>query len=295
MSKYKISICTIAKNQGCYLLEWLEFHKLVGIEHFYFYDNESSDDTKEILDFYTSMGEATYHFWHSDPKQSKYKQRKNIPHPHGRAIYHCLENYRNESDWIAFIDVDEFLFSPQKNNLQNVLEEYRDFPAILVNWLNFGSSGHLVKPKGLQIENYTKRAPVEEDQNKYVKVVCQPSKVKNRCTPHRCNPIKGFEVTEDKKPKKNSGNKSKKHSSKKLRIHHYITRSREEHLNKPRWKSEKGVLERFIELDRTCNQIEDLTIQRFASQLKKNIQKVNLKISSSKIQNFKKELSYFKD
>ena len=46
--KYFMSIACIIKNEGPYLREWLEYHKLIGVEHFYVYDNESSDNTKEL-------------------------------------------------------------------------------------------------------------------------------------------------------------------------------------------------------------------------------------------------------
>ena len=42
--KYKVSICAIFKNEAKYLREWIEFHKIVGVEHFYLYNNFSTDD-----------------------------------------------------------------------------------------------------------------------------------------------------------------------------------------------------------------------------------------------------------
>jgi hypothetical protein len=46
---HKLAVCAIAKNEGAYFKEWLEYHRLVGVEKFYIYDNESDDDTKEVL------------------------------------------------------------------------------------------------------------------------------------------------------------------------------------------------------------------------------------------------------
>ena len=37
--KHKVSICAIFKDEEEFLKEWLEFHLLVGIEHFYMYNN----------------------------------------------------------------------------------------------------------------------------------------------------------------------------------------------------------------------------------------------------------------
>lgn len=43
--KCNLSICAIMKDEGPYLVEWLEFHKLVGVEKFYLYDNSSNDNS----------------------------------------------------------------------------------------------------------------------------------------------------------------------------------------------------------------------------------------------------------
>ena len=47
-AKYNVSICAIFKNEALYLKEWIEFHRIVGIEHFYMYNNNSEDNFREI-------------------------------------------------------------------------------------------------------------------------------------------------------------------------------------------------------------------------------------------------------
>jgi len=42
MSAY-LSICAIFKDEAPYLPEWIEFHRLVGVERFFLYDNGSGD------------------------------------------------------------------------------------------------------------------------------------------------------------------------------------------------------------------------------------------------------------
>ena len=37
--KYTICICGIFRNEGKYLDEWIKFHLLIGVEHFYLYNN----------------------------------------------------------------------------------------------------------------------------------------------------------------------------------------------------------------------------------------------------------------
>ncbi len=54
--EYYLAVCAIAKNEGAYFEEWIEWHRKLGVEKFYIYDNESTDNTKEILAPYVESG-----------------------------------------------------------------------------------------------------------------------------------------------------------------------------------------------------------------------------------------------
>src|SRR3954467_5375423 len=45
----KIAVCAIFKDEAPYLLEWLAFHKLVGVDLFVLYDNGSSDGGGDVI------------------------------------------------------------------------------------------------------------------------------------------------------------------------------------------------------------------------------------------------------
>ena len=45
-----LSICAIYRDEAFYLREWLEFHRLVGVERFFLYHNLSIDDHLSVLD-----------------------------------------------------------------------------------------------------------------------------------------------------------------------------------------------------------------------------------------------------
>lgn len=257
--KCKLSICAIMRDEGCYLMEWLEFHKLLGVERFYLYNNNSVDNTTDIVIPYIQTGEVIFHDWPLHPGQ--------MP-----AYEHCLKHYGRESEWMAFIDLDEFLFAIEKNDIREVLEEFKDYPAVVVNWLCFGSSGHIKKPKGLQIENYTKRAPEHFESHKVVKSIIRPEKtLSSGGTPHEFTYSDGWAVTENKKPV--SGPRSATHSIKKLRFNHYKTRSKEDSDYKTKRGRATTLLPRKPELFKLFdrNDVEDLTIQRFLPQLKNAI------------------------
>ena len=44
--EHYLAVCAIAKNEGHYFKEWIEWHRSQGVERFYIYDNESTDGTR---------------------------------------------------------------------------------------------------------------------------------------------------------------------------------------------------------------------------------------------------------
>jgi len=77
---------------------------------------------------------------------------------------------RNESYWIAILDLDEFLYSPQKTDVRRILREHEDLSLVGVNWLVFGSSGLEKQPTSI-VQSFVKRA--QENPNKYIQLIEQ--------------------------------------------------------------------------------------------------------------------------
>lgn len=141
--RHELAIGAIFKNEARYLEEWLTFHHGVGVDHFYLYNNNSTDGFRELLQPWQRRGLVTLIEWPELGGQAS-------------AYSHCIRRFRNHARWIAFIDMDEFLFSPQSVDLRDVLRQYADVPAIFVYWVLFGSSGHVSRPAGNVIESYTR-------------------------------------------------------------------------------------------------------------------------------------------
>jgi len=144
--KYNLAVCAIMKNEGPYLKEWVEYHKMVGVEKFYLYDNESNDDTKKILSPYIKSGLIEYIF--------RPGQKQQIP-----AYKDCVEKHKFEARWIAFIDLDEYIIPVKHEKITQFLDGISDrVGEIIIDWAIYGSSGHETKPRGLVLENYVWRA-----------------------------------------------------------------------------------------------------------------------------------------
>jgi hypothetical protein len=209
-----LAICAVYKDEAPYLAEWIEFHRVVGVERFFLYDNASSDDHREVLHRHIQDGIVVLHDWPGPPLQ--------------RELFdHCLGTHGHEARWIAFIDVDEFLFSPTLRPLPEVLREYEQYPAVGVNWAAFGTSGHRTRPAGLVIENYLRRGPRSRGfTGRSIKNVVQPRSTVRCVNAHRFEYRHGLAVDENGYPI--HGGATKSVSFERLRLNHYYTKSEAE-------------------------------------------------------------------
>ena len=127
-SLYQLSLILIFKDEAPYLQEWLEYHLMLGVQHFYLYQNNSTDDYAVVLQPYIDQGLVTLIEWPDHPGQYS-------------AYYHWYQNYRHESYWASFIDIDEFLCPFKETSLVDMLRQYEKYPVVLVYWKLFGTSG----------------------------------------------------------------------------------------------------------------------------------------------------------
>ena len=179
--KYKLSLLCIIKNEE-YLEEFIIYHRLLGVEHFYIYDNESSFPVNERLKhYYYHKCCSIIHFPGSVKQMDAYN--------------HCIQHYGKETDWLLIIDGDEFVLPKKHNNLIDFINEYNDYSAVALNWINFGSGYHQFKQKGYLIENYTY---CQKEPDGHVKSFCRPCDVKKIYNPH-------FVILKDKNELKYKG------------------------------------------------------------------------------------------
>lgn len=174
-NKYELSICCIFRDDAKYLPEWIEFHKKQGVQHFYLYDNLSSDYPKKILKPY--YDDVTLIDW---PYESIGQEDWNVIQCN--SYMHCVKNCH--SKWIAFLDTDEFLFCPDKTNLRRFLRHYADNGSISAYWRMYGTSNISVPKKEHMIDHLVYRANDDNPAHKIMKTICQRKYVENIVNPH---------------------------------------------------------------------------------------------------------------
>ena len=259
-----LSIGAIAKDEAPYLPEWVEFHRLVGVERFYLYDNGGPVPIRETLKRQIAEGVVHVIDWPG-------------VNMHIQAYGHCVANYGKSSRWIAFIDIDEFLCPTKEDDLRVVLKEFEPYGALLVNWLMFGSGDHLEKPPGLQIESFLMRQPETTEKSKLIKTIVRPEYVCATLHTHCFGLRDGVNAVNEKCQVVPYGPRSVPNSVEKLRLNHYFTRSRAEFLEKTaRGRSDGTATLTVHELtatDALCT-VEDRTILRFVPRLKAALEEV---------------------
>lgn len=152
------------KNEAPYLDEWLAFCMLEGIEHVLLYDNNSTDNSREVLRPWIESGFVELFDWPIHWKSGSQT----------KAYLDALKRLRGRTRWAAFIDPDEYLFSPAGLSLPEIMRRYEGHAGVIVNWQCYGTSGHKRRPGGLTIESYTRRAKTEWARNRRVKSIVDP-------------------------------------------------------------------------------------------------------------------------
>lgn len=128
--KYRISIVGIFKNESRFLKEWIEYHLMIGVDHFYMYNNNSEDDFESVLKPYVEKGVVTLVEWKKNNAQME-------------AYQDFFERYGHETQWMVFLDLDEYIVPRYKSNLYEWIKDYERYPVILVYWKMFGTSGKI--------------------------------------------------------------------------------------------------------------------------------------------------------
>lgn len=216
--KYYLAVCAIAKNEGPYFKEWIEWHQKQGVEKFYIYDNESTDCTKEVLAPYIESGVVEYTYFPGYRKQLA-------------AYDDCMERFRFEARWIAFIDLDELIVPIKDRSIPEFLRKFEGAPAVEINWLIYGSGGAKEKVAGTMMERFKHHSHPTHYLNRHVKSVVDTRQVFNLIGCHEAARISGHAVD-------SHGNPIKKHFRERepqqdvIRINHYAVRSYEEFLEK---------------------------------------------------------------
>ncbi len=187
----KIGICAIIKDENDYLDEWIDYH-LKLVDHIYLYDNLSKEPVLE-------RERVSVKLWPDNEIGSQMRAYKDL---------------KTDCDYIAYIDIDEFIVCNNLKSLIESLKEKYEFEGLAISWRMYGSNPYFTERKCQT--DYVKYFP-----DKHIKSIINPNKIKYFPDPHFAI-IEGNYINEN--GKKVTGPFSN-HTSTKIYIKHIYTRS----------------------------------------------------------------------
>jgi len=148
--KTNLAIVTTVRDEKPFMDEWLLYHKMIGADHFFLYDDEPGLPLEAFCA--PHQGYVTVTPLHGLSKKLPGECRQN------QAYTHALNQFLGKYKWVAFIDVDEFIVLRQHENLEDFLLSLdKDTHAVSLCWRMFGHCGFYKDPKGLVTANLVRR------------------------------------------------------------------------------------------------------------------------------------------
>ena len=146
---HDIAFCAIIKDEARYLDEWLAYHCLIGVEHFYITDDNSTDNIQEVLQKWIKKGLVTY------MKVDEFLRTSSVRQIISDLTY--CDILKNSYKYLGFLDIDEFLVPPN-GNIRDFLRTIPcEVASIYIRWVFFGlseTSSGLLTERCLNHSNY---------------------------------------------------------------------------------------------------------------------------------------------
>lgn len=252
---YYLSLAAVFKEETKWLKEWLDYHILVGVDHFFLYIQDIDEELNKVLDILRPY-----------PKRLITTQ----PFEYNKFDFQVkvydliLKKYGSKTKWMGFIDLDEFVFPVKEGlTLPDILSHYErdEIKGLNASVCTFGDS-FLTSSPSSQIRDLTWKSFVSRPCNFTSKQFFLTEKIKeyvyggcwNQCV--------------DEDYKRPIACKSSR-PMQKIRVNHYPIRSKEDWQKKVKrgwpgltesdWKHKHNMLNN--------NDVKDTLIHRYLSSL----------------------------
>jgi hypothetical protein len=263
---YELAIVTQFKDEAPYLKEWIEYHRMVGVDHFFLYNNSSTDCWGEVLKPYIDEGLVEVFHWPSETAEHLPRLLE--------AYKHAIRRARGNTKWVALIDLDEFILPADEKTIVECLNKnFSDAAAVYVNWLVFGTSGVYLSPDEPLIPNLIECSLKETNpMNNVGKTIVRPERVMVDAIDYaHCVPVlfegSGYYNGNGQKMNYWSGPlRVVYHAYRFLRINHYRLRDENFFQNTRLVEGKKGYFlgrEYLLELNRECSMAKNYEIIEF--------------------------------
>ena len=259
----ELAVVSIFQDEAPFLREWIEFHRMMGVQRFVLVNDRSTDNFEEVLEPYQRAGIVRLL---SHPCPVRF-QGKHWIHFQQKVLHACVEQLRGLSRWVALIDIDEFVV-PETGSVLDFVRAREDVGGVYIRWEPFGTSYvERLSSSDLVIERLHLKWRFIPGADMLGKSIVKPHRVA-RANIHRCELLDGFEYLD--------ANPGMANADAAIRINHYW--SRDEHFllqrKLPRSCRIKGwtMDEKLTNFYRSCfNEVPDHGMRRFVPALRRRL------------------------
>lgn len=186
---YEFAIGSMFRNEAPYLKEWIEYHKMIGVDHFFLYNDKSMDNWEEVLAPYIEEGLVEVFYWPTESKEYYISNQVN-------AFRNSIQRSRSShTSWLAFIDIDEFLFPMKEKTIVDCMNKhFSEASAVYVNWRCFGAGKTVIPSGDPLVFTLTSCSLKHHSKNCVGKTIIRPECASTKLLwyPHTCPLKEGF-------------------------------------------------------------------------------------------------------
>jgi len=167
----KVGVCAIAKNENLYIREWVEYYKNLGVSKIFLFDNNDVDGERfeDVIGDYIENKFVKLIDKRGAVKviNTSYEYGDSIQ---GLAYSECYYNNYKNFDWLAFLDIDEFLSIDFKyKDLFDFLNDFKKYDGVKVQWRLYGDNGQVHYENKPVIERF--KSDKNKKHNRYIKTI----------------------------------------------------------------------------------------------------------------------------
>ncbi len=147
------TIVTTMKNEGPFILEWIAYHRAIGVSDFLIYTNDCTDGTDTLLDVLQQKGIVQH-------RENPFRRFPGLKPQHAALQAADKEELVRNADWLICMDVDEFInIRTGQGHLHDLFAAVGSANMIALTWRLFGNSDIHAYRDGLICEDFTRCAP----------------------------------------------------------------------------------------------------------------------------------------
>lgn len=147
----RTAIVTTMKNEGPFILEWLAYHRMIGVDDFLIYTNDCTDGTDTMLQLLQDKGIVQH-------RENPFRGTELKPQ-HAALQAAEEEPLIQDADWVVCMDVDEFInVKCGEGHLSDLFAAVGGANMISMTWRLFGNNNQRDFTGDLILRDYSRCA-----------------------------------------------------------------------------------------------------------------------------------------